>query len=290
MNRFTRRDVWRSAAAIVIVGCAPRVALAQSAAGQGLLKRLQAGKKVRVGIANQPPFSWLEPDGSVSGAAPDISRAILGRLGITEIEGFVADYGQLIPGMMAGRWDFVSASLTISKARCAQVLYADPLIFDGSALFYKKGKSGPQPKSIADIIKMQVPVGTQAGGADYRTVVTAGVPLAKVVQFGSDQAIIDGIMVDRVEYALTAYSGLKTVLRQRKIDSLEIVYPVIDDPAKGSSCAFRTVDTDLHAAYQTELRAMKASGEFQAILQKYGYETTSDLMKITNDQACSTAS
>ena len=61
-------------------------------------------------------------------------------------------------------------------------------------------------------------------------------------------------------------------------------YPII------SSCAFRTVDTDLHAAYQTELRAMKASGEFQAILQKYGYETTPNLMKITNDQACSTAS
>jgi hypothetical protein len=49
---------------------------------------------------------------------------------------------------------------------------------------------------------MQVPVGTQAGGADYRTVVTAGVSPAKVVQFGSDQAIVDGIMVDRIEFAL----------------------------------------------------------------------------------------
>jgi hypothetical protein len=56
MNRFTRRDVWRGAAASVSVGCAARVALAQSASGQGLLKRLRAAKKVRVGIANQPPF------------------------------------------------------------------------------------------------------------------------------------------------------------------------------------------------------------------------------------------
>ena len=51
-----RRVVALSAAALIAPALvAPRTASAQ---GQGLLARLQASKKVRVGIANQPPFSW----------------------------------------------------------------------------------------------------------------------------------------------------------------------------------------------------------------------------------------
>lgn len=289
MRKLARRGVMTGVAATAIMGAAHGTALAQADAGQGLLKRLQAAKKVRVGIANQPPFSSLNPDGTVTGAAPDISRAILARLGISEMVGFIASYGELIPGMMAGRWDFVSASLTITKARCSQVLFADPLIFDGSALFYKKGKSGAQPKSVADIVKLNVPVGTQAGGADLRTVLADGVAPGNIIQFTNDQSIVDGLLADRMEYALTAYSALKPLLKQRNINSLEIVYPVPDDPPHGSSCAFRMVDTDLYAAYQKELRAMKASGEYLDILHRYGYDTPADLMKITAEEACTKA-
>src|SRR5258707_535467 len=119
---------------------------------------------------------------------PSISKIILGRLGITEIEGFIGTYGELIPGMLAGRWDFVSASLTITTPRCAQVLFADPLIFDGSGLAYKKGSAKTAPTKIADIAAMNVPLGVLAGGADLRAVLAAGVSPANVVQFSNDQA------------------------------------------------------------------------------------------------------
>jgi len=134
MISVNRRQILTGVAATVALGVVAKPQPARAAAGQGLLARLQAEKKVRVGIANQPPFSALNPDGSLTGAAPTISKAILERLGIPEMEGFIATYGELIPGMLAGRWDFVSASLTITKPRCAQVLFADPLIYDGAAI------------------------------------------------------------------------------------------------------------------------------------------------------------
>lgn len=289
MTQVQRRSVLTGIAAASGLAGLLRPAQAQRPVGQGLLKQLQAGKKVRVGIANQPPFSSLNPDGTVTGAAPAISKAILARLGIVEMEGFIASYGELIPGMLAGRWDFVSASLTITKARCAQILYADPLILDGSALFYKKAPNGPSPKSVADLIKMNVPVGIQAGGADLRTVIANGVTRGNIMQFTSDQEIIDGLLAGRMNYALTAYSALKHVLEQRQVTDLEIVYPVADDPPKGSSCAFRTADTDLYDAYQKELRSLKASGEFSAILKEYGYDTQPALLAITAEEACATA-
>jgi len=114
---------------------------------ESTLARLQAAKKVRVGIANQPPYSALNPDGSITGAGPDITKAIMERLGITQIEGVTATYGELIPGMLADRWDFVSACLTITDARCKQIVFADPLVFDGTAIVYLKGSTSLAPKA-----------------------------------------------------------------------------------------------------------------------------------------------
>src|SRR6202035_1756020 len=105
-----RRAVASSAAALIAPALfAPRPTLAQ---GHGLLARLQASKKVRIGIANQLPFSALNPDGTLTGVAPSISQIVMRRLGITEMEGFIGSYGDLVPGMQAGRWDYISACLT----------------------------------------------------------------------------------------------------------------------------------------------------------------------------------
>lgn len=82
---------------------------AQAATGQGTLARLQAAESVKVGIANQPPFSGLNPDGTLTGLGPTLSQAIMSKLGVPNMEAALAAYGELIPGMQAGRWDFVSA-------------------------------------------------------------------------------------------------------------------------------------------------------------------------------------
>src|SRR5262245_56503938 len=106
---WTRRRVVALGAAALIAPTlfVPRTTAAQGQGqGHGLLARLQASKKVRVGLANQPPFSALNPDGTLTGVAPTISQMIMRRLGITEMEGFIGSYGELVPGMLAGRWDY----------------------------------------------------------------------------------------------------------------------------------------------------------------------------------------
>jgi len=284
MRPVTRRQVLGAAGGIAITSITS-LAVAQTAPGQGLLARLQAAKKVRVGIANQPPYSALNPDGSITGAAPEITKVIMGRLGITEIEGLIGTYGELIPGMLAGRWDFVSAALTITAARCSQVLFADPLVFDGAAIVYLKGSTPTAPARIGDLAKRDVAVGVQAGGADFRATLAAGVPMANIRQFTDDPAILDGVVANRVQFAIMSVTPMSALIKQRDLD-VSVVYPLPDDPARGASCAFRPGDTDLHAAYQKELRAMRASGEYLAIIRKYGFDTPPELINVTSEQAC----
>jgi len=53
------------------------VAQDQAGSGQGLLARLQQAKKVRVGVANQPPFSAVGPDGTRSHIHSSLSTSQL---------------------------------------------------------------------------------------------------------------------------------------------------------------------------------------------------------------------
>ena len=291
MNSLTRRRMLSATGSVALASTAlwsaRRSAFAQATPdkGQGLLAKLQAAKKVRIGFPNQPPFSALNPDGTVTGAAPTITKTIMERLGIPGIEGFLASYGELIPGMMADRWDFVSAALTITRARCAQVRFGDPIIFDGDNIVALKNHPGPMPKRLSELAKGGFVVGAPAGGADVKALLAAGVTLDNIRQFTNDPSEIDALLAKRIDFGVMSPSGVHQMIKQRNLD-LEITYPVEDDPPRGSACAFRLQDIDLHDAYVTEMRKMRASGELIAILSSFGYETTVEQLSTPVDQLC----
>lgn len=254
-----------------------------AAQGQGLLARLQASKKVRVGVANQPPFSALNPDGTLTGVAPTVSRMIMTRLGITDMEGFMGSYGELVPGMMAGRWDFISSCLTVTEPRCQQVTYSDPITSDGRCIVTLKGEKGP--KRIAEL--KDYVVGLLAGGADFRLVQVRGVPLANVRQFPNDTALLDGLLAKRFQVEFGSHPGVADMIRKRGVEKdVEMIYPIEDDTVSFAACAFRKEDTDLHAAFQRELRALKASGEFAQVVSSFGFDVNDILLTATPEKAC----
>jgi polar amino acid transport system substrate-binding protein len=256
--------------------------------GQGLLARLQAAKKVTVGLSNQPPFGGLDPDGSLTGLAPALIKLIMPRLGVPEVQGIAGTFGDLIPGLQANRWDFV-AVMTITKLRCAQVSYSDPLLFDGGTFVTLKGSFAQPPKLVADLVAQSLIVGASTGGAHARVALEAGVTPANLRQFPADVAIIDGLVAKRIQVAFGSNSSLSNLCRQRGLD-VDLTFPIADDPSSGAACAFRLGDTDLHAAFQKELRAMKASGEYLPIARKFGFDTPSELIPVTSDQLCATGS
>ncbi len=249
----------------------------------GLLARLQADKKVRVGLANQLPFSALNPDGTLTGVAPTIAQMVLKQLGITQIEGFIGGYGELVPGMLAGRWDFIATCLTVTQPRCQQVAYSDPVTSDGRCIVTLKGEKGP--KRIAEL--KDYTIGLLGGGADFRLVQTRGVPLSSLRQFPNDTALLDGLLAKRFQAQFGSHPGIAEMIRKRGLETaLDVVYPIEDDAISFAACAFRKDDTDLLAAFQRELRALKASGEFGRVVKSFGFDVTDTLLTATPEKAC----
>ena len=236
----------------------------------GTLEEVKAVGAIKVGLANQPPYSGLNPDGTVSGFVPTLIKEIMGRLGVPKVEGFVATYGELIPGLQAGRWQMIGASFRLTKDRCGQVAFADPVTFDGAAIAYVPGATDKPGDSLASVAASGEAVGILQGSYLLKSAESAGIDAAKVSQFPNNPALIDGLLAKRVPLVVSTNASLRGLQKARD-DAFQIVYPLSDDPPKGSGPAFRQQDNDLRDAFQKELRAMKASGELDKLAAEFGF-------------------
>src|SRR5690606_19993492 len=101
---FLLRSISVAAAALVVATSA-----VQPSWADGKLEELRAKGVARIAIGNEPPYSQILPDGGVTGAAPEVTIAVLKKMGIAEIEAVVSEYGAMIPGLQANRFDLVAA-------------------------------------------------------------------------------------------------------------------------------------------------------------------------------------
>lgn len=255
-----------------------------SAQQPGVLERVRKAGVVRIGITNGPPYSALKPDGSVDGVAPTIVRLVMERLGVPKVEAFVAPYGQLIPGLQAGRWDIIGADLSVTKARCEQVAYADPFTIDHAAFAYLPGEVKDPPRSIKETGQKNVQIGMLAGTYMLPFVQAAQTRPNTITIFPDTAALLEGLYTKRVQIA---FSGI-LILRELKAKNaaFEIIYPMPDDWINAASAAFRPGDTDLIEAFQAEYRKMKKSGEAEKIITSFGFDVREGYMELTADQAC----
>jgi polar amino acid transport system substrate-binding protein len=95
---------------------------------------------LQVGYANEAPFAYADPDsGRLTGEAPEIAREIARRLGVARVEGVLTEFGSLIPGLKAGRFDVIAAGMYITPARCREIAFSNPTYRIGEAFMVPRG-------------------------------------------------------------------------------------------------------------------------------------------------------
>src|SRR3546814_6519256 len=93
--------------------------------GGGALLEDARENGITIGIANERPYGY-EEGGEATGEAPELAKVIFERMGITEVDFEVSDFGALINGINAGRFDVIAAGMFINPERAQQVAFADP--------------------------------------------------------------------------------------------------------------------------------------------------------------------
>lgn len=242
------------------------------------LERMRARGVARIGFANEAPYAYLEPDtGRLTGEAPEVARAVLGRLGIDRVEGVLTEFGALIPGLEAGRFDLIAAGMYITPERCREVDFSNPTYRIGEALVVRAGNPLGL-HSYADIAENDDAVmGVVTGAIQRRYALASHIPEARLAVFPDAPTALEAVAAGRAD----AYGGTSlTVLDLlEKADDPRIERaspfsdPVIDGrPVRGyGAFVFRRGDDALRAAFDRELADYIGSDAHLAAVAPFGF-------------------
>ena len=258
-----------------------------SSGGNDLLSKVKKAGVINIGLANDPPASIMNPDGSVSGQGPVTVQKIMAKLGVPKVHGIVATFGDLVPGLQAGRWDMIGGVISVTKARCAIVQYTDPFQFNGMEIAWYPQVVSQAPTSIGDVGKRGLIVGFNAGSAYIAIAKNLGVQDSKIQQFPDTAALLEALRTKRIQVIISdTGSLLLSPAQQAKYPFQHLDYPP-DGPFIAGALAFRKTDKSLYDAFESELKKMKDSGEFGQIAQQFGFpDIPADKQNLTPDDVC----
>ncbi len=236
------------------------------------LKALRDKGVVSVGFAGEAPYSF-EMDGQLTGGTIALHREIFKNLGIDTVEGVKTEWGGLIPGLQAHRFDVVSAGMSITPERCGQAAFSQPEINYTTALMVRPGN----PLNLSDMDSIK---NTSAKMAAMSGAIEAGYAKSLDIDamlVGTPQDGMDAVNSGRADvFALTAVS-LNYLKNNTPNVNVEVTKPfiaVIDGKPQNPAGAtvFRTDDKELLDAYNAESKKITSDkAKYLEILGPFGF-------------------
>jgi polar amino acid transport system substrate-binding protein len=279
---WSRRDFLKRSGLTAGLLVAPGVLAAcgddDTAAG-GRLAQLESQGSIKVGIAGEKPYAYLE-GGELTGMDPSVQKEIWGNLGIDDVRPQQVDFDGLIPGLLANRFDVVAAGMFITPERCGQAAFSDPMYCAPNAFLVPPGN----PDDISDfqsVADAGIKLGVLGGAVEGIYAEESGVKSSNIVEMPSNRDGLLQLEQGRVgAFGLTSIT-LKDILKENPDTDVELTEPftpVIDGKEQlgCGGAVFRQRDSDLRQAFNKELAKLKESGELLKIIKPFGFgpETT----------------
>ncbi len=236
--------------------------------GGDTLAKIKDEGSITVGIAGENPYSFQE-DGELKGATIAIHKKVFKELGVDEVKAVKTEFGSLIPGLNAGRFDAVSAGMSILPDRCKQADFGSPEILYTTALMVPKGN----PENVNDLHDMadaDLKLATESGAIESDYAKKMGLQTVTVASPEDGQEAVERGRADA--FALTAIS-LRTMAEENPDGKVEVTKPfvaIVDgvEQAGAGATVFRKDDDKLRKAYDKEVE--KIIGNKKAFLDTIG--------------------
>lgn len=257
--------------------------------GGNLLERLRSDGVVRLGIAGEIPFGYIDRDGEFTGEAPELAKIIFRRLGVPRVQPVPTEFGSLIPGLRAQQFDVVSAGMYVTPTRCAQVIFSDPDYQMRDAFIVARGN----PKQLhryEDVARTGAKMATGTGYAQIDYAVSAGVERDRIRIVPDQLAGLLSVEQGRVDVFVGTSITVLNVVRQSDnamVEATEPFQPMLDGkPAIGAGAfAFRPTESNLRDAFNRELHELRRSGELLQVVRRFGF-TEAEMTELTAEELC----
>lgn len=256
--------------AITIAACA-LFTNTMSASADSLSDKAKSGQPIRIGFASEIPWAYPGTNNQPEGFANAVALGTLKSMGYTNIEPVVTDWGGLIPGLQAGRFDIITGGMYITGNRCKNVSFAEPMGKFGDAFLVAAGN----PKGIQtykDIKDTNARMVTVAGFVNADAAIKESVSESQITQVPSPTEVLAAVRTGRADAGAGNLFAMKS-LAATAPDKLEVT-----DPAKlpewtfnWVGIAFKNTDPDFLKAYNEAQKKYLGTPEMLAAAGKYEY-------------------
>ena len=263
---------------IAIVGVATLMFAATFASAETTLEKIKSDGVVKIGIFNEKPAGYVTEDGEITGESPEILRVLLKDMGDIKMDAFVVDeFGALIPGLMAGRFDIIAAGMYIKPARCEQIAFTNPTVRYGEAIMVLKGN----PKNIHSYEDVRDTAGAvmaaATGGMEVKFAEASGIPTDRILLIPNYPTALAALRAGRADAI-----GAPATVAQAVIDELEegdveladpFTHPIYEDKVAISYAGLgvRQGDTDLLNALNAGLAQLANTPAHLALVEPFGF-------------------
>ena len=226
-------------------------------------------KKVRIGVEGAyPPFSFVQPNGELSGFDIEIAKALGEAMG-AEVTLIAQDWDGIIPALLAKKYDAIIASMSATEERKQKVAFSNKYYQTPAKFVCKKG-------AIATFSREAIKgksVGVQRATIHDKYLTDNYGSDVEIKRYGTqDEAYLD-IVAGRVDMLLADSIALSDgFLKKPEGKDYQFIGPDLNDPkwfGEGASIALRKEDTDLAEQFNKAIDTIRANGTYKKIQDKY---------------------
>lgn len=236
-----------------------------------LMDRIEDGKTIRLGFANEIPWAYPGENNKPLGFANAITIGVLKEMGYTNLEPVVTDWGGLIPGLKANRFDVITGGMYILKTRCENVSFSEPIGIFGDAFIVAKGN----PKGLENYKDIVEKNATFVTGAGFNTVEAAkdeGVSESKIMQVPGMTEILAAVRSGRADAGGLTYFSALNLAKEAK-GEIEVTNPAAlpEKYLNWVGIGFRKEDPDFLKKFNAALNSYLGSEKMLKDVAQYGY-------------------
>jgi polar amino acid transport system substrate-binding protein len=214
------------------------------------------------------------------------------RMDVHEVEGVLTEFGSLIPGLKAKRFDVIAAGMYITPERCEQIAFSNPSYTIGEAFVVKQGNP-LDLHSYEDIASHEsATLGVVAGTVERGYARDTGIADGRVVVFPDPPSALAGVVAGRVD----AYAGTSLTIQDLMNKSgggkLERADPFTDPAIEGETIrgygafGFRKEDAAFREAFNAELGRFIGTPEHLVTVEPFGFTENELPGETTAEELC----
>lgn len=246
-----------------------RYTVASLCIAAGLLAGTASAKSLRVGATSTGiPFTFLDiKSNSIEGMMVDTAQAVAKAAGYDGADIQQTVFSALIPSLSSNKIDVISAAMIKTPEREKVVTFTDPVYDEyGDGLLVRSDETNDY-KSLADL-KGKV-MGVQAGTTYYDLLMKKGY-FKEIRTYDSIADMARDLSLGRVDAGVADRPIMAYQIQQGTLKGVKLVDDYQQEAVGSISLVVRKDDTELLNTLNAAIATIKANGELDKIIAKWG--------------------